>query len=159
MSATTYAPQLLGPATRSTGSRATGRAARSLRRASWTGIDTTIAPASSGSVSATFGSATSVFTAVAPDARRSGRVLTMCATLVWLPMLVLTVLAFLLVGAIGGLAAAGVWTWRTVSPVQARPPDHADERADRPSSASSPRPVAAPSSRRVVRDRTIGYDA
>lgn len=83
----------------------------------------------------------------------------MCATLVWLPVLVLTVLAFLLVGAVGGLAAAGVWTWRTVSPVQARPTDHADERADRPSSASSPRPVATPSSRRVVRDRTIGYDA
>ncbi|MEV8178595.1 hypothetical protein AB0O99_11090 [Cellulosimicrobium funkei] len=76
-----------------------------------------------------------------------------------MPVLVLTVLAFLVIGAVGGLAAAGVWTWRTVSPVQARPTNDADQRADRPSSASSPRPGAAPSSRRVVRDRTIGYDA
>ncbi|WP_163187899.1 hypothetical protein [Cellulosimicrobium sp. SL-1] len=76
-----------------------------------------------------------------------------------MPVLVLTVLAFLVIGAVGGLAAAGVWIWRTVSPVQARPTDHADEPADRPSFASSPRPVAAPSSRRVVRGRTIGYDA
>ncbi|WP_171467866.1 hypothetical protein [Cellulosimicrobium sp. 72-3] len=159
MSTTTYAPQRLAPASRGADPRATDRAARSLRRASRTGIDTTIAPASSGSVSAAFGSATSVFAAPAPDARRSGRVLTTCATLVWLPALVLTVLVFLLVGAIGGLAAAGMWTWRTVSPVQARPTDHADERADRPLSASSPRPVVAPRSRRVVRDRTIGYDA
>ncbi|WP_144682740.1 hypothetical protein [Cellulosimicrobium sp. TH-20] len=159
MSTTTYAAQLLGPATRSTGSRATGRAVRSLQRASRTGIGATVAPASSSSVSASPGAPPSVFTPTAPDARRSGRVLTTCATLVWLPVLVLTVLVFLLIGAIGGLAAAGMWTWRTVSPVQARPTDHADERADRPSSASSPRPVAAPSSRRVVRDRTIGYDA
>ncbi|MGW6388506.1 hypothetical protein ACWF5D_17085 [Cellulosimicrobium funkei] len=159
MSTTTYAPQLLAPAIGNADRRATGRAARSLQRASRTGIDATVAPTSSDSVSVTSGSATSVFTAVAPYARRSGRVLTTCATLVWLPVLVLTVLAFLLVGAIGGLAAAGVWTWRTVSPVQARPTSDADEYADRPSSASSPRRVAAPRSRRVVRDRTIGYDA
>ncbi|WP_287001972.1 hypothetical protein [Gordonia sp. UBA7860] len=159
MSTTTYAPRLLAPATRSTDSRATGRAARSLQRVSRTGIGATAAPASSSFVSASSGAPTSVFTAAAPDARRSGRVLTTCATLVWLPVLVLTVLVFLLVGAIGGLAAAGVWTWRTVSPVQARPTNDADQRADRPSSARSPQPVAAPGGRRVVRDRTIGYDA
>ena len=159
MSTTTYAAQLLGPATHNADPRATRRAVRSLQRASRTGIGATVASPSSNSVSAASGAPTSVFTATAPDARRSGRVLTTCATLVWLPVLVLTVLAFLLVGAIGGLAAAGVWTWRTVSPVQARPTSDADEYADRPSSASSPRRVAAPRSRRVVRDHTIGYDA
>ncbi len=159
MSTTTYAPQLLALAARNADRRAARRAVRSLQRASRTGIGASVAPAPSNSVSASPGASTSVFTAAAPDARRSGRVLTTCATLVWLPVLVLTVLAFLVIGAVGGLAAAGVWTWRTVSPVQARPTNGADQRADRPSSASSPQPVAAPGSRRVVRDRTIGYDA
>lgn len=159
MSTTTYAPQLLALAARNADRRAARRAVRSLQRASRTGIGASVAPAPSNSVSASPGASTSVFTAAAPDARRSGRVLTTCATLVWLPVLVLTVLAFLVIGDVGGLAAAGVWTWRTVSPVQARPTNGADHRADWPSSASSPQPVAAPGSRRVVRDRTIGYDA
>lgn len=154
MSTTTYARQLLAPAARGDDRRPTGSIVRSLRNASRTGIDTTAAPASSDSVATM-----SVFAAAAPDARRSGRVLTTCATLAWLPVLVLTVLVFLLVGAVGGLAAAGVWTWRTVSPVRTGSAGDTDEDPDGSSLESLPQIPGAPRGRRVVRDRTIGYDA
>ena len=154
MGTTTYAPQLLAPAALGDDRRPAGSVVRFLRRASRTGIDATVAPASSDSISAM-----PVFAAAAPDARRSGRVLTTCATLAWLPVLVLTVLVFLLVGAVGGLAAVGVWAWRTVSPVRTRSAGDADEDPDGSALQSLPQLPGAPRGRRVVRDRTIGYDA
>src|SRR5690606_22855892 len=77
------------------------------------------------SLAAPFGtsSATAPFARLAPDGRRSPRgvVVTVLATLGWLPVLALTVVAFLVVGVIAGVAAASVWAWRSVSPVQPRP--------------------------------------
>ncbi|MTG89211.1 hypothetical protein GJV82_09675 [Cellulosimicrobium sp. BIT-GX5] len=101
---------------------------------------------------------TAPFARLAPDGRRRPRgvVVTVLATLGWLPVLALTVVAFLVVGVVAGVAAASVWAWRSVSPGQARP---AAPEGDAPRPASAPNGSQDRPRRRLVRDRTLGYDA
>ncbi|WP_353709285.1 hypothetical protein ABRQ22_08995 [Cellulosimicrobium sp. ES-005] len=154
MSTTTYAPRLgmRRPGAPSTDRRAGRRPLAGL---------VALAPsrASSGTVSRTF-AATSPFTGLAPDGRRPRRLVTATlVTLAWVPALVLTLVAFVLVGAAAGAATVAVWVWRSVSPARAprSGPDDVDAPRDELEPSIAPG-VRAPR-RRLVRDRTLGYDA
>jgi len=114
---------------------------------------------SSGTVSGTFAT-TSPFVGLGSGGRRPRRVVTTTlATLVWLPVLALTVLAFAVVGVAAGLAVVGAWCWRAVSPAQASRAGSRDT-PDEPEAPAPPTSDVAPArGRRLVRDRTFGYDA
>ncbi len=107
--------------------------------------------------------ATAPFAHVATDAaavvpRRPRRAVTTLGALAWIPALALTLVVFALVGVVAGVSALSVWTWRSLSPARAR-------RGPAETPSTSPRdeaPDGSPAgrgSRRVVRDRTVGYDA
>ncbi|KON72833.1 hypothetical protein M768_19770 [Cellulosimicrobium cellulans F16] len=157
MSTTTYAPRLV---THRPAARAADRSDGRRLLASLVAL----APsrASSGTVSGTFAT-TSPFAELAPDGRRPRRVVaTMLATLAWVPVLALTLVAFAVVGVAAGLATAAVWCWRSVSP--ARAPQAGPGGADAPRgevepTAASTAAAVGPRGRRLVRDRTLGYDA
>ncbi|UKJ64767.1 hypothetical protein H1Q78_05090 [Cellulosimicrobium cellulans] len=157
MSTTTYAPRL----------HASGRAARAVGRNDGTrrlGGLAEHAPtrASSGNVSGTFAT-TSPFTGLAPDGRRPRRVVTTTlATLAWVPVLALELVALTVVGVAAGVATVAVWCWRSVSPAQAaragsRDTDLAPDEPEVPGPAATD--IAPAHGRRLVRDRTLGYDA
>lgn len=157
MSTTTYAPRVY-PLPRT--ARAAGRndGARRL------GGLAELAPAraSSGTVSGTFAT-TSPFAGLAPDGRRPRRVVTTTlVTLAWVPVLALTLVAFTVVGVAAGVATVAVWCWRSVSPARAaragsRDTDAAPEEPKAPGPAATD--VGLARGRRLVRDRTFGYDA
>ncbi|WP_264030473.1 hypothetical protein [Cellulosimicrobium sp. SH8] len=156
MSTTTYAPRL------GTHRSGDGSADRSDGRRLLAGL-VALAPsrASSGTVSGTF-AATSPFAGLAPDGRRPRRlVATTLVTLAWVPALALTLVAFVLVlvGVAAGATTVAVWAWRSVSP--ARAPRAGSGGTDAPQDEFEPSDapdVRAPR-RRLVRDRTLGYDA
>src|SRR5690606_11005124 len=112
------------------------------------------------SLAAPFGtpSATAPFARLAPDGRRSPRgvVVTVLATLGWHPLPAPTVVAVLVGGAVAAAAAASAWASGSVSPVQPRP---AAPEGDAPRPASAPNGSQDRPRRRLVRDRTLGYDA
>lgn len=154
MSTTTYAPRLgtHRPAARTAG--------RSDGRPSLAGL-VALAPSrtSSGSVSGTFAT-TSPFAGLAPDGRRPRRlVTTTLVTLAWVPALALTLVAFVLVGVAAGAATVAVWVWRSVSPAQAPRPGSGGADVPRDDLEPSGAPDLRAPRRRLVRDRTLGYDA
>ncbi|MFE6236039.1 hypothetical protein [Cellulosimicrobium sp. NPDC057862] len=157
MSTTTYAPRL---DTLRSAARATDRSDGPRLLASLAAF----APsrASSGTVSGTFAQA-SPFAELAPDGRRPRRIVaTMLATLAWVPVLVLTLVAFVVVGVAAGAATVVVWAWRSVSPArasQARPRGADAPRGELEPSAPQATSAVRPGGRRLVRDRTLGYDA
>jgi hypothetical protein len=157
MSTTTYAPRL-------DALRSAARAAdRSDGPRLLAGL-ATFAPSrtSSGTVSGTFAS-TSPFAELAPGGRRPRRVVTTTlATLAWVPVLALTLVAFTVVGVAAGVVTAAVWAWRSVSPARAPQagPGGADVPRGEPEPSITPAASAVrPGGRRLVRDRTLGYDA
>ena len=86
----------------------------------------------------------------------------MLATLAWVPVLVLTLVAFVVVGVAAGAATVVVWAWRSVSPArapQARPRGVDASRGELEPSAAGPDRRGGLRGRRLVRDRTLGYDA
>ena len=157
MSTTTYAPRIY-PLPRAT--RAAGRNDGDRRL----GGPAELVPgrASSGTVSGTFAT-TSPFVGLARDGRRPRRVVTTAlATLAWVPVLALTLVAFAVVGIAAGVATVAVWCWRSVSPAQAaragsRDSDVAPDEPQAPGPAATD--VSPARGRRLVRDRTFGYDA
>jgi hypothetical protein len=157
MSTTTYAPRL------GTHRSGDGSADRSDGRRLLAGL-VALAPsrASSGTVSGTFAT-TSPFAELAPEGRRPRRVVTTTlVTLAWVPVLALTLVAFTVVGVAAGVATVAVWCWRSVSPARAaragsRDTDAASEEPKAPGPAATD--VGLARGRRLVRDRTFGYDA
>ncbi|QJW36813.1 hypothetical protein [Cellulosimicrobium protaetiae] len=104
--------------------------------------------------------ATAPFTGISPDGRRPRRALTTTlVTLAWLPALALTLVAFAVVGVAAGVATVAVWAWRSVSPVRTPRTGADDADASRDELDPSATPTGRPRGRRLVRDRTLGYDA
>ena len=158
MSTTTYAPRLH---TSPRSARATGRDDGTRRLGGL--AELVPARASSGAVSGTLAT-TSPFTGLAPDGRRPRRVVTTTlATLAWVPVLALTLVAFAVVGVVAGVVTVAVWCWRSVSPAQAARAGSRGAADVAPDEPEAPGPAAADVApahgRRLVRDRTFGYDA
>lgn len=157
MSTTTFAPRL-HPLPRAAHAAGRNDGARRLGGLA----DLVPARASSGTASGTF-TTTSPFAGLAPDGHRPRRVVTTTlATLAWVPVLALTLVAFAVVGVAAGVATVAVWCWRSVSPAQASRAGSCDTDAapDEPEAPGPPASDVAPArGRRLVRDRTFGYDA
>jgi hypothetical protein len=103
-------------------------------------------------------SAASPFASLAQDRRRRV-VATTLATLAWIPVLALTVVAFAVVGVVAAVATASAWAWRSVSPAQPRPTRPCCDEDDGTPCDTSAVPRAPARGRRPVRDRTVGHDA
>lgn len=85
---------------------------------------------------------------------------TTLGTLAWIPALVLMVVAFVLVGVVAGATTLSVWAYRSLSPARTRPRDSAEVLSVPPRDESAAETSGrARRPRRVVRDRTVGYDA